>query len=234
MGENHLDYALSCNNLAFLYTDQELFDQAEPLLMESKGIYADVLGKESTDYATACNNLAYLYKHQRYYAQAEQLYGEAKNIWGIIYGNHHPKYAKACNNLSALYEAQGKYAQAAPLIKEANQILLNQLNINFQGLSEQERVFYFQTLNHNLESYNSFVIKAYRQMPELTSFIFDNTLTTKGLMFQSSQKIRQQILTGQDKKLQQKFRDWQIQKEYLANYYTLNKNPTKATGLQSR
>ena len=232
LGKKHLDYALSCNNLAFLYSNQGLYEEAELFLTESKGVYEEVLGKEHPNYATACNNLAFLYNSQELFAQAERLYLEASDVWENIYGKHHPKYAIACNNLATVYESQGKYLQAASLIKSANQILLKQLNINFSGLSEQERALFFQTLNHNLESYNSFVIKAHHQVPQLTSLIYNNTLLTKGIIFQSTHKIRQQILDSQDNILKKKFNDWQMQKEYLAYVYTLSRAEQAQQGVK--
>ena len=133
--------------------------------------------------------------------------------------------------MAGLYERQGLYRKAVPLCQEVSQILIEQIYENFYGLSEKEKAQFLSTFKNNFEFYKSFVIKAQPHIPSLSAWLFDNTLITKGILLQSTQKIRNQILNGGDKALQNKLRVWQEKKNYLAKVYTLPISKRKSRGI---
>ncbi len=233
-GNEHPNYSASCNNIANLYLIQGLYDQAEVLYIEAKSIDEKILGKEHPDYALSCNNLAAFYKTRGMYDQAEPLLIESKSIWSRILGREHPDYALACNNLADLYYSKKLYTQADSLFKEASQILIGQTETNFSNLSEKEKGLFLATFKNNFEIYNSFTLKAHPQIPSLTGWLYDNTLAIKGLLFQSTQKIRQTILNSGDAALIQQFKDWQAKKEYLARAATLTLADKQKQGIDEK
>ncbi|MBD2355712.1 tetratricopeptide repeat protein [Tolypothrix sp. FACHB-123] len=115
LGKEHLDVALSLNNLAALYREQGRYAKAEPLYLRSLAIREKVLGKEHPDVATSLNNLAALYDSQGNYAKAEPLFLRSLGILEKALGKEHPNVATSLNNLAGLYESQGNYAKAEPL-----------------------------------------------------------------------------------------------------------------------
>ena len=221
LGKKNLDYAQVLNNLAFLYNKQDLYAEAEPLYIESKNIRAEVLGKKHPRYASSLNNLAFLYDTQGLYAKAEPLYIESKNIRAKVLGKKHPDYATSLNNLARLYDHQDLYIKAKPLYIDASQILLQQVQINFNHLSEKEKQQFLKTFTSTFELYNSFTLKAHIQIPSLRSWIYNIALTTKGLLLQSTQKMRRRILNSKDDSLKRKFESWQIKRNSLAQAYNL-------------
>ena len=70
---------MSCNNLAFLYSNQGFYVKAEPLYIEAKNIQEKIVGKEHPDYAISCTNLAIMYEKMGLNAKASLLFTEAKN-----------------------------------------------------------------------------------------------------------------------------------------------------------
>ena len=122
LGEKHPDYALSLNNLAYIYWVQGNFAQAEPLYRQALEINKQLLGEKHFKYANILNNLACLYKDQGDYARAEPLYRQALVIRKQVLGEKHPDYAQSLGNLALLYHAQGNYAQAEPLCRQALEI----------------------------------------------------------------------------------------------------------------
>ena len=221
-GTQHPDYAVSLNNLAGLYYKQGLYAQAEPLYLEAKEIWREIFGAKHPSYATALNNLAGLYKSKGLYTKAESLYLEAKNIRREIFGTQHPDYAASLNDIANLYSIQHKYAQAEPLYQEASQILLHQTKTNFIHLSEKEKEYFLKTFDFNFEAYKSFTLKAQAQIPSLSAWIYDIALATKGLLLQSTQKMRMRILNSEDETLKQQFKSWQIKRNSLARAYNLS------------
>jgi CHAT domain-containing protein/Flp pilus assembly protein TadD len=221
LGEHHPDYASSLNNLAVLYKSKGDYAQAEPLFQKALDIRKIALGESHPDYASSLNNLAGLYESKGDYAQAGPLYQKASEVYKIALGESHPDYATSLNNLAALYESKGDYAQADSLLRQASQVLIKQTESNFSNLSEKEKGLFLQTFNYNFEAYNSFTLKAHQQIPTLTGWLYNNTLAIKGLLFQSSEKMRQAILRSGDKALIAQWEAWKAKKEYLARVATL-------------
>ncbi|MDX1904237.1 MAG: CHAT domain-containing tetratricopeptide repeat protein, partial [Thermonemataceae bacterium] len=221
LGKKHSDYARACNNLALLYSNESKFKEAETLFTESYEVYAMSLGKKHSDYALVCNNMASLYANMGLFEKAESLYIEAKNIRAETLGKKHIDYASSCRNLAELYFLyQNKYEEAEPLLKEASEILIEQTESNFINLSEKERGQFWTTFQYNFDVYNSFVLQS--QKKELASWLFDNQLVTKGLLFKSTQKMQNIIKRNNDPVLQKLFEDWRNQREYVAYIVQLN------------
>ncbi|MBX3308091.1 MAG: tetratricopeptide repeat protein, partial [Nitrospira sp.] len=119
LGESHLKYAASLNNLALLYKAQGQYAEAKPLLERALGIYEKVLGREHPLTGTSLNNLAELYRAQGQYAEAKPLYQRALAINEKVLGLDDAETATSLNNLALLYKAQKQYAEAKPLLERA-------------------------------------------------------------------------------------------------------------------
>jgi CHAT domain-containing protein/tetratricopeptide (TPR) repeat protein len=119
LGERHLDYATSLNNLALLLNSQEDRAAARPLYERALAIRKEVLGERHPDYATSLNNLASLLYSQGAYAAARPLFEQALTIKKEVLGERHPDYAQSLNNLAFLLYSQGDYAAARSLYERA-------------------------------------------------------------------------------------------------------------------
>ncbi|MCC5945324.1 MAG: CHAT domain-containing protein, partial [Bernardetiaceae bacterium] len=208
LGKSNYDYSNSCNNLGLLYQSKGLYDKAESLLLEAKNIKEQVLGRMHPSYALSCNNLANLYREQKVDSKAELLFTEAKKIQEKVLGEQHPSYAQSCNNLALLYKSQGLYAQAEPLYREATDNKLQQINTTLPRLSERERKAYLKSINLFFKNYYSFALTYYPENPEISGHLFDVLLVQKGILFESTQKMRKQILASQDEALIEDYNRW--------------------------
>jgi tetratricopeptide (TPR) repeat protein len=140
LGEEHVDYAYSLNELALLYRSQSQYSKAEPCFLQAAQIYKKSLGDEHAYYATCLNNLAGLYKNQSQYNKAEPLYMQAIAIRKKALGEEHVDYAQSLNELALLYYNQSQYVKAEPLFVKA-------LSIRKKALGE-EHWSYAQSLNN--------------------------------------------------------------------------------------
>ncbi|HEV3257270.1 MAG TPA: tetratricopeptide repeat protein [Gemmataceae bacterium] len=122
LGEKHPDFAVSVNNLAFLYKDMGDYARAEPLYQKALEIAKQALGERHPLYATNLNNLALLYSDLGDYARAEPLLQKALAVRGQALGEKHPDYAASLNNLAGLYASMADYARAEPLYQRAIEI----------------------------------------------------------------------------------------------------------------
>jgi CHAT domain-containing protein/Flp pilus assembly protein TadD len=225
LGKEHPDYAGSCSNLAILYMQQGLYQKAEPLYLEAKSIYEKVLGKENPNYAGSCTNLAVLYLQQGLYQKAEPLYLEAKSIYEKVLGKENPNYAGSCTNLAVLYLQQGLYQKAEPLYIEAMQNKKNQIKILFPTLSEAEKQGYFSSISSYFSGFADFATqyyyKDYPQNKKISQNLFNQQLFTKGIIFSSTQKMKNQISNSEDTILIHQYEDW---KEQKTNYISYNQS----------
>ncbi|WP_338762162.1 tetratricopeptide repeat protein [Bernardetia sp. ABR2-2B] len=222
LGKEHPDYATSCDNLAFLYQEQGLYQKAEPLCIKAKNIREKVLGKEHPNYAQSCDNVARLYHRQGLYQKAESLYIEAKNIREKILGKEHPDYAISCNNLAKVYKSQELYQKAEPLYIETIENKKKQIAITFPTLSESEKQEYFSSINVLFTNYIKLSTEYYSTNKAISKNIFNQQLFTKGIIFSSTQKMKQQILSSGDSTLINQYEDWKTQKE---DYISLLQTP---------
>ncbi|MDW8302832.1 MAG: tetratricopeptide repeat protein [Bacteroidia bacterium] len=228
LGKQHPYYAIACNNLALLYKYQGKYAEAESLYKEAKETCAKMLGREHPDYAISCNNIASLYQAQGKYSEAEELYKESKDLRLKILGKEHPDYAVSCNNLAKLYQDQNQYELAEPLFQEAIQIKLKEIQSNFKNLSESEKEKYIQAnINLYFNSFQNFVLTRYTQNPAITQESYNLILQTKGLILQSTEKIKNRILNSKDEELKKLYVEWKLTKDKYAKAQNLTINERK-------
>jgi CHAT domain-containing protein/Tfp pilus assembly protein PilF len=118
-GPEHLNTALSLNNLALVYDAQRRYAEAEPLFRRVLEIREKVLGPEHPDTALSLNALAQIYNLQDHHAKAESLHRRALAIREKILGSDHSDTAMSLNNLGEVYKRQGRYSEAEPLFRRA-------------------------------------------------------------------------------------------------------------------
>jgi len=135
-GPDHVDVALSLNNLALMYKTQKRFAAAEPLYKRSLLIREKALGPAHRSVAESLHNLAALYKAQGEFAAAEPLYKRSLAIWEKTLGPEHPSMATSINNLASLYVAQGDFAAAEPLYKRSLAIREKSLGPDHRSVAE--------------------------------------------------------------------------------------------------
>jgi len=222
-GVKHPLYANTLNNLASLNRKTGNFADAEQLYRKTLLVDEQTVGKNHPAYATSLNNLAILYVATKRYQEAEKLYLESIRIKKATLGVNHPAYAKSVNNLALLYMTQEEFASAEPLFLEAIANQFNQINTIFPALSEKEREAFYNTLRSDLERFNTFAVLNSLDNPAVLGEMFNNQLITKALLFNASDKMRNDILQSQDENLINDFGHWRDLREKLARLYQLPK-----------
>ncbi len=230
-GENHPLVATTRGNLGSIHKHQKKYELASTQYQKALKIRLATLGKNHGDVASSYNSLGTLYYLQGVYQSAVEQYQKALAINLGIYDETHPEIALNYSNLGLAYDDQGEDSLAYEAYQVAAKSLLNQVKKNFPNLSQRGKTLFFQTLKDNFENFSSFVSRTYEQIPELTGWLYDLRLATKGLLFESSQKIRRRILNSGDSTLIQEFQEWQNQREHLAYVYTLSQKEKQKRGI---
>src|SRR5204863_8836876 len=117
------------------------------------------------------------------------------------FGEKHPDYAIVVNALARIYTATGKLNEAEKLWKQAIDNYLYQIYTYFPSMSEKEKELFYTTIKIKFEQFNSFALKLSESNPLILSTMYDNQLATKALLLNTSNKLRERILTSDDQNL---------------------------------
>lgn len=231
LGENHPAYGTAINNLALLYEKNRKFKEAEVLYKKDLEIVKTTLGVTHPNYAYALSNLAGLYENMGKYKEAETMYLQAIQIRKDIFGDKHADYAKVINNLARVYTATGRLEDAEKLWKQALENYLYQINTYFPSMSEKEKGEFYNTIHHKFEQFNSFALLRSKTNPSILASMYNNQLAIKALLLNTSNKLRERILNSGDQHLINSFKNWQTEKEFLAQAYSLSKEEIKSKNI---
>ncbi len=119
LGEEHLDYATSLNNVAAIYQQEGQYDEAEVFYRQALAIREEALDPTHPHVAASLNNLALLYIDQGRYTEAEALLRHAWTIREQTLGPTHPNVAATLSDLANIYRTQGRYSEAESLYQRA-------------------------------------------------------------------------------------------------------------------
>ncbi|MEO0396765.1 MAG: tetratricopeptide repeat protein, partial [Cyanobacteria bacterium P01_A01_bin.137] len=89
----------SVNNLAFLYSSQGRYEEAEVLQQKSLEIHRQVLGENHPSFAISLGNLASLYVQKGDFSEAESFLHQALQIFQQVVGPEHPYTKETFNRL---------------------------------------------------------------------------------------------------------------------------------------
>ncbi len=221
LGKKHPEYGTSCNNLAVFYELQGLYDKAELSHLEAKKLHEEVVGKKHPFYANSCNNLGHLYYKKGDTEKAEQLCLEAKTIVEEVLGKKHPKYTQLCSGLAKVYHAHARYDNAEWYSMEVLANMRDEIQTFFPSLSEQEKNEYWQSASVFFKDFIKLCKDYSAHKPSIVATLYDQTLFTKGIIFSSTQKMKNAILNSGDTLLANQYRSWKKQRETYTKLYQM-------------
>ncbi len=231
--KNTFNYANVLNTVGAFYARKKNYVNALPFYAESLSIRKRLASENSELYAASLNNLAQIYGNTNKYQEAEKLFLEAINIQKKISGENNLTYKVFVDNLAQMYQEQGKYQQATTYYQKASQVIIAQIDNNIAHLSEKEKSLYFGLFSYDLEAYNAFTTKANKDIPALTAWSFNTSLTTKGLLFSSSQKMRERIQNSDDKTLKKLYENWKDIRTKYAKALQMNAEERKKQNIST-
>lgn len=223
LGSKDPFYAGVLNNLALLYIQMNQLDKVEGYLKRSADVYKERFGAQNPNYAKALNDLGNFYRMQGRYAEAEQKLNESLAIRATALDTNHPDYVKSQEDLAILYWKKGDLAKADASYKIAMDKSLDFINRYFPPMSEAEKTKYWEVLQPRFQRYYNYCLEASATNPAVLQTLFDYQIATKGLLLNSTNKIKKAILASGNAELIKDYLAWLDKKETLARYYSLSK-----------
>ncbi len=229
--DNHPKIASIVNNIAALYVDMGRYEEAEKLFEFALGIWEKNSGGEYVMNTSRMDGLAKFLRSVGEYSSAEETFQKMLSTRKQWLGESHPAYASNLVNLASLYYDLGRYAEAESKIIEALNIYHKLRRTFFPALSEREKVQFWDEFDNTFHVFNSIGIARYQHNTLVSRNMYNNRLSTKSLILNSTKKIRRSINYSRDSVLRKTFDKWQSLREYLAKLYTLPKAELKAQNI---
>ncbi len=229
-GEKHPDYAASLNNLAGLYFAMGNYYAAESLYKQVLQIRKEVLGEKHPEYLSLMGNFAILYRNIRNYSLAESFLNEAMQTQKEVLGENHPNYIFLLEAQALLNWHLRKKEIAYREFTHVKNWCVKQTELQLPSLSEvQKEAFYNQKVKQYLNIYSSLVI----EMPKINATeLYDLQLSTKALLMQASQKIKNRILNSGDTALIQKYWEWNTLKQQIIKVNEMSQKERQEKGIK--
>jgi CHAT domain-containing protein len=175
-----------------------------------------VAGHKNRDYLRLNAELAALYGSVGY-NKTEQTYWEIIKQYESTGYNHSQKYFVYIN-LADFYQSSKLNQKAIQIFEEITNLIVSKLSLNFSFLSDQEKLQYNKFIKIGIDKFNSFAITQ-----KLNADLYNLQLFNKGILLNSSQKIRKSILASTDTVLKKDFENWTNFRLTLSKNYQLSK-----------
>ncbi|MEX1240896.1 MAG: tetratricopeptide repeat protein, partial [Cyclobacteriaceae bacterium] len=228
LGKTNPDYASMMSNQAALYMLMKKEDKVEGLLKNAAAIYKSSFGEESPAYAKVISDLGNFYRISGKYGDALPLLEKALVIREKTLGKSHPHYVQSQEDLAIFHWKNNSPDKAYSLYQELMDRSLQFINTYFPPMSEAEKTKYWEVLSPRFQRFYNFALDASATLPAIVNNLFDYQIATKALLLNSTNKVKQSILSSGDGLLIKDYITWMDQKEQLARLYAYSKSELKA------
>ncbi|MDH5603418.1 MAG: CHAT domain-containing protein, partial [Cyclobacteriaceae bacterium] len=212
-------YAEISTYLARVYIQSNKFAEAFNNLSRAEKIWLGITGKRGGRKNINVGRIYVLtgdvYYQQKNYSKAEEEYNKARDVYNRSLSKDHPEYVKVLSKLSRVKYMEGDVQKAKDLLETALASYDLFIKRYFKTLSEREKAKFWFTIKPDYELYNMMALQFLDSDPNALNRMYNNVLTTKALLLNSSVKIRERILSSPDEVLKQKFIAWLEKKEFL-------------------
>lgn len=233
-GAKHPQYANALNNLASIERILGNYETSETYYNAVLEIDKVIYGENHPNYATTLNNLGILYSSMGKLNTAGIYYQQAVEIRKATLGVNHPSYARSVENLGLHFFTLNNIEKAEEYLREAVDIQIGQITTIFPALTESERALFYDHIKEDVERYIYVAYQLLDSRPELIQNILNYQIATKGILFSSSERIRNAVFTSKDQDLISRYSKWEQAKVRLAGYYQLGEMELQRYGINIR
>ncbi len=161
---------------------------------------------------------ARVYKAKGQYLQALNEYKRFITLWKALYGEKHPEYPFYLGEMAEYYWAARDLSSTRKTYEKAAQLILEQIDRVFTGLSESDKTRYWTRIRNILEKYYAYAF--YTGVPAIQEKAYNVYLATKALILSETAQLRRRLEKSTDTAIVRTYQEWQEQKDYVAKLYT--------------
>ena len=230
--EDNIDLGVSIINMASLYFSMDKNDEAEKLYIEGIDMYRRLFKVDHPKLAAGLYILARFYYGLSLYSKSEPLFKESKEMRERLFNSDHPLIAKSTISLAKNYWQNGNVTGSEPLFVNGLNIYIKMLKNYFPSLSENEKKQFWNTVSYSFEGFNTYAIKRSEKNPGILKDMYNFQLYTKGLLFNSTSKIKNRIMNSNDSTLIEKYKELTDKRDFLVKLYSMTENERLSKGFE--
>ena len=230
LGKNHPLYSKTLHNLASIYEDTEEYEKSRDLYEQSLAIDEKIYGKNHPSYASTLYNLAVLEQELENFDQAKTYYQQVADTRKNILGENHPDYAYSIYGLASVNQRTGNYEEAKGNYEIVIEKYLENIREYFPALSETEKSAFYGKIRPVFEAFMDFAVEyviteqgTAQDRTNMLGQLYDLQLSTKALLLNATNKVRNRILSSGDPELIGLFQEWIALKENIVKSLSLSK-----------
>ncbi len=168
------------------------------------------------------------------YPKAQEYLNRANQYYSDKIASSDVKF-KLLKTQALLYWFGGDLQKSNAAFLSLVQAYRQHIDINFIAMSEYEKEQFYNTLKSDFNLFNAYALQVHSTLPgTLFESMLNNTLNTKALLLNESNKIKNSILSGGDANLIAKLSQWERAKTQLSSYYFDKNALEKIDSLESR
>lgn len=225
IGKQSPDYATMLGALGNLYIFQKRYVESEKYFDLAKEIQATYVGKNHMNYLITLGNLSQVYSQTGKFDKSIETLTDILTNGKDILGEQSDRFMNFQYALAKSYLYKGDYENSFTNYKKANTLLINHLKRNFNYLSEEDRLAFYESFEENIESFNNLAV-AYPK-PEVLEELANLRLFTKGILLNESRWVQNSILNSNDMVLKDLYGVFLQLKKQLSKAYTLGTEQLK-------
>ncbi len=187
LGTENIDYALSLNHLAGVFTNKGILDSAEVLLNRTLAILASINQEKDITYGFALQDLGAVYFQREQYQEARQFELQALAILETHLSRNHYRCLQSYRDLATIEILEGNYESAATYLRELAYLEQKPFNSAVRYLSEEELANYTQDFERNLYSYLTLA----EEFPGVADLCYNKLLLYKGFLQNKALQLQQ-------------------------------------------
>jgi hypothetical protein len=150
--------------------------------------------------------------------KAELYYKRSKTAYKKIFGDLHPKYLHVVGNLAKVYAESGVESEALNLLSITTDGYLHYVNEYFPALTERQKSKFWALMKNDFDYFNALALNNYKENSKLIDKMYNDVLTTKSLLLNSSIQLRKKVMNSGNPELLAKFDLWLSKKNELILY----------------
>lgn len=225
-GTSHPAYANLLSNRGLHYQKKQEYALAKDDYENALVIFGNTVQEDHPQYLTAKTNLALLNQLMGNTDAALQQMLAVKELYETYYLESHPGNILTLNNLANLYSQLGTNVEAEILYMKLADIQVKEINESFSYLSESEKKNFVREKQRLLNNFKTYIVGRSVNdpggiSPSVVEKWYDLELTTKGMLLNSTKKVRDQIFSGNDEALKSLFSEWSLARKQLADFQSI-------------
>lgn len=223
-------YLANLNYLrAQMLSRQQKYEEAIQVGKKIYQLLQNPVGREQAVFGAACHLIAsnIILLHQKellegtikktiideveaYLQQSIENFSETKDI--VI-------TTQAQMDLAGVYQYQKKYKEARALLSKSNRLIATYLKKNLLLLSEKDKTYFVDYLNGSFNFFNSLTFRTALSLEADIALVYQNQLFKKGILLESTQRARKEVLEGEDEALKKTYLTWKDRVIFLNKLY---------------